>query len=234
MPYRRLPKTDSARIKALKTLLDNNDIYTARGRFISWDSISRAQPACDRLLTATQQYGVTLQAQTRHTRKLAKLQRSATMYVSHFLQVLLMSVERGEIKASQLELYGLNGDVRVLPNIKTIEGLIEWGRKTIDGEKARLKKGGRPIYNPTLAMVETHYDLFVAANDQQRLQLERTRQAHDTLVRLRPEVDEILLDLWNQIEVHFADEPWKERVEHCSKYGVVYYNRKGEGKESEK
>ena len=156
------------------------------------------------------------------------------MYVSHFLQVLLMSVERGEIKASQLELYGLNGDARVLPNIKTIEGLIEWGRKTIDGEKARLKKGGRPIYNPTLAMVETHYDLFVAANDQQRLQLERTRQAHDTLVRLRPEVDEILLDLWNQIEVHFADEPWKERVEHCSKYGVVYYNRKGEGKESEK
>ena len=30
MPYRRLPKTDAARLKALKTLLDNNDIYTVR------------------------------------------------------------------------------------------------------------------------------------------------------------------------------------------------------------
>ena len=161
MPYRRLPKTDSARIKALKTLLDNNDIYTARGRFISWDTISRAQPACDRLITATQQYSVTLKAQTRHTQKLTRLQRNATMYVSHFLQVLLMSVERGEIKASQLELYGFDKDARTLPNIKTVDGLLKWGRLTIDGEKARLKKGGRPIYNPTLAMMETHFDLFV-------------------------------------------------------------------------
>ena len=228
MPYRRLPKTDSARIKALKTVLDNNDIYTARGRFISWDTISRAQPACDRLITATQQYSVTLKAQTRHTQKLARLQRNATMYVSHFLQVLLMSVERGEIKSSQLELYGFDKDARTLPNIKTVDGLLKWGRLTIDGEKARLKKGGRPIYNPTLAMVETHFDLFVAANNQQRIQIERTQQAHDALTRLRPEVDEILFDLWNQIENHFIGEPWKERVEHCSKYGVVYYNRKGE------
>lgn len=54
MPYRRLPKTDAARLKALKTLLDNNDIYTARNKFIDWKLINSAQPLHDRLLTATE------------------------------------------------------------------------------------------------------------------------------------------------------------------------------------
>ena len=43
MPYRRLPKTDAARLRALKTLLDNNDIYTVRNRFIDWKTLNRAQ-----------------------------------------------------------------------------------------------------------------------------------------------------------------------------------------------
>ena len=45
MPYRRLPKTDAARLKALKTLLDNNDIYTVRNKFIDWKLINNAQNA---------------------------------------------------------------------------------------------------------------------------------------------------------------------------------------------
>ena len=88
MPYRRLPKSDPARLKALKVLLDNNDIYTARNRFIDWKYINEAQPLYDRLLTATQQHRVTLATQTRHAPKCLQLQHKAAMYVSHFLQVL--------------------------------------------------------------------------------------------------------------------------------------------------
>lgn len=98
MPYRRLPKTDAARLRALKTLLDNNEIYTVRNRFIDWKTLNRAQPAYDKLLTASEQYKVSYAAQLRGAGKGDKLQRNATMYVSHFLQVLLMAVERGEIK----------------------------------------------------------------------------------------------------------------------------------------
>ena len=56
MPYRRLPKTDAARLKALKMLLENESVYAARNRFIDWSVINRARPAYDRLLTAVQQY----------------------------------------------------------------------------------------------------------------------------------------------------------------------------------
>ena len=228
MPYRRLPKTDAARLRALKTLLDNNDIYVVRNRFLDWKTLNRAQPAYDRLLTANEQFRVSSQAQTRHTAKLERLQRNATIYVSHFVQVLLMSVERGETKRQLLPLYGLEEDATTVPNIKTLDRLVEWGEKIVEGENARIKKGGRPIYNPSIGMVSTHLDIFREAYEQQRRLQQRTQKVVDDLQAIRPEVDEILLDLWNQIEKHFENEPPEVRFAECRKFGVVYYYRRHE------
>ena len=228
MPYRRLPKTDAARLRALKTLLDNNDIYVVRNRFLDWKTLNRAQPAYDRLLTANEQFRVSSQAQTRHTAKLERLQRNATIYVSHFVQVLLMSVERGETKRQLLPLYGLEEDATTVPNIKTLDRLVEWGEKIVEGEKTRIKKGGRPIYNPSIGMVSTHLDIFREAYEQQRRLQQRTQKVVDDLQAIRPEVDEILLDLWNQIEKHFENEPPEVRFAECRKFGVVYYYRRHE------
>ena len=228
MPYRRLPKTDAARLRALKTLLDNNDIYVVRNRFLDWKTLNRAQPAYDRLLTANEQFRVSSQAQTRHTAKLERLQRNATIYVSHFVQVLLMSVDRGETKRQLLPLYGLEEDATTVPNIKTLDRLVEWGEKIVEGEKARIKKGGRPIYNPSIGMVSTHLDIFREAYEQQRRLQQRTQKVVDDLQTIRPEVDEILLDLWNQIEKHFENEPPEVRFSECRKFGVVYYYRRHE------
>lgn len=228
MPYRRLPKTDAARLKALKTLLDNNDTYTVRDRFIDWKTINEAQPAYDKLLTAYEQNRMNVKAQSRFTAKIDKLQKNAYMYVSHFLQVLFLAVERGEVKRQHLLLYGLQEDSSTVPNIKTVDGLLEWGQKVIEGEKARLKKGGRPIYNPTIGMVSTHYDIYKDIIERQRALVLKSNRSLERLQELRPKVDEVLLDLWNQIEQHFASEPPETRFNHCREYGVVYYYRRHE------
>ena len=231
MPYRRLPNTDAARLRALKTVLDSNEIYTVRNRFIDWQTINRAQPAYDRLLTATEQYRLSYAAQMRGTGKSDKLQRNAQMYVSHFLQVLLMAVERGEIKKSALKLYGLDEDTTTLPNMKNIGGLLKWGTMAVEGEKTRVKQGGRPIYNPTIGMVSTHLDIFRDCYEQQKRLQERTALAAENLKKVRPEVDNVLCELWKQIEQHYKDEPADERLEKCRKLGVVYYYRKNEKEE---
>ena len=225
MPYRRLPKTDAARLKALRSLLDNNDIYTVRNRFIDWQSLNKAQPLYDRLYTACEQYKICVQAQTRSTRRIETLQCNATRYVSHFLQVLFMSIERRKNKKQQLPLYGLEPNTTTLPNIKNAEGLLDWGRKAIEGEKERIKKGGRPIYNPTIGMVSTHYDIFKDNYEQQRKLVERTQKAQNDIQKLRPQADEVLLDLWNQIEKHFENEPPEVRFPACRKFGIIYYYR---------
>lgn len=228
MPYRRLPKSDAARLKALKTLLNNNDIYTVRNRFIDWKTLNRAQPAYDKLFTATEQYRMDLRTQSRNSEKLERPQHNAMMYVSHFLQVLFLCCERGEIKKSQLSLYGLSVNATSLPYLKNAERLIEWGQKVIDGEKARIKKGGRPIYNPTIGMVSTHYDIFLEAYRQQQTLQEHAQQTATELQKIRPEVDEILLELWNQIEKHFEKESPEVRYAECRKFGIIYYNRRNE------
>ena len=228
MPYRKLPKTDAARLKALKTLLDCDDIYTVRNRFIDWKVLNRAKTACEHLQTAVEQYHISFQAQTRHNTKMEKLQRNATIYVSHFLQVLLMCVERGEMKRAVLPLYGLDTGDTSLPNIKTIAGLTEWGRKAIEGEKARVKAGGRPIYNPPIGIVTTHLDIFCEFYERQQRLTRRTKQDLTELMRLRPDVDAILQELWNQVETHYAEEPPEVRYAQCRRLGIVYYYRKNE------
>ena len=228
MPYRRLPKTDAARLRALKTVLDSNDLYTVRNRFVDWQTINRARPAYDRLLTASEQYRLACSARVRGVGKIDKLQRNASMYVSHFLQVLMMAVERGEIKRSALKLYGMDEGTSTLPNMKSIGGLLRWGRLAVEGEKARVKQGGRPIYNPTIGMVSTHIDIFNDCYQQQKRLKDNIERALESLKRIRPEVDDVILELWNQIEAHFKDEPPKTRFDMCRKFGVVYYYRKGE------
>lgn len=228
MPYRRLPKTDAARLKALKTLLDNPDVYAARNRFIEWKSLNEARPAYEKLLTAHEQYNNSLKAQVRGSLKLDALQRKATMYVSHFMQVLFMAVERGEIKRKALELYGLTEDNLTIPNIKTLEGLERWTTQVVEGEKKRMKQGGRPIYNPTISMVATHYDIYRDALTRQQQFVERTQRALADTQKLRTQVDAIILNIWNQIEKHYEQEPPDVRYAACRRFGIIYYYRKNE------
>jgi len=228
MPYRRLPNTDAARLRALKTLLDDSEIYTVRNRFIDWKTLNGARQLYDKLLTATEQYQMCFSAQRRGVGRGDKLQRNATMYVSHFMQVLMLAVERGEIKRTALPLYGIAENATAHPKLNGVKALMRCGKAVVEGEKERIKQGGRPIYNPTIGMVSTHLDIFLQTYEQQKRLRERTAEALKPLRELRPKVDAVLLELWNQIEDHYKDLPQADRIEACRKLGVVYYCRKKE------
>jgi hypothetical protein len=228
MPYRRLPKTDAARLKALKTVIDNNEIYTVKNRFIDWKTLNEVQQVYQKLLTANQQYNMCYNAQIRNSGKIDKLQRNAEMYISHFIQVLYLAMQRGEIKESNKKLYSLSEGDYSLPNIKTYDGILKSGINIIKGEKARIKNGGRPIYNPTISMVATHYDIFKEAYDKHKMLQDKTNKSFEILKVIRPDVDRVLLDLWNQIEKHFDEEPLEIKLDECRKFGIVYYYRSTE------
>lgn len=230
MPYRRLPKTDVTRLRALKTLLENDNIYTIRDRFIDWQTLNRAQSVYDKLYAACEQLKLSRLSQRRNTAKADKMIRNASLYVSHFIQVLLMAVERGEIRRSHLRLYGIEEDATSMPDFKSTERLIEWGERIVKGEKERIKLGGRPISNPSIGMVSTHLDVFKDAYMQQRKMVERTSNDLSRVQDIRPEADDVLLELWNQIEKHFESLPPDERLDRCRALGVIYYYRRKERK----
>jgi len=228
VPYRRLPKTDAARLKALEALADNNEVYVAEGHFIDRALIAQAQRLYAALSDAMCQYRLSMRTQVRYSRRMAPLHHHAMIYLSHFIQVLFLAVERGEIAPTALAGYGLDPETRLVPYLKTADAVMEWAPGIIQGERARMKAGGKPILSPSIGEVVTHFDVFRGMFDAQRQYMARTQSALADIAKIRPEADRLILDVWNLVEKHFEDLPPADRFDACRRFGIVYYYRRHE------
>lgn len=56
-----------------------------------------------------------------------------------------------------------------------------------------------------------------------------TARSLDALSSMRADADELILDIWNQVEKKFEEVmPNEKRMDLCRDYGLVYYYRTGE------
>jgi hypothetical protein len=123
----------------------------------------------------------------------------------------------------------LQPDDFTLPDLSTEQAIIDWGEHIIKGENERLgQRGGTPIYNPTIAKVKVHYDIFAEARYSRDRYKKQMQRSLDILNQMRIEVDAIILDIWNQVEAYYSNLPLEQRLEKCREYGVIYYYRKNE------
>ena len=234
MPYRRLPNTDQARIRALKAVvakLDTSDLYDLA---VSLKTLTEARNFLIRFEAAQSYYAQCFERQSQAGRKHQANVKMARLYVSHFIQVLNLAVIRSELRVAHKAYYGLPADSMNVPDLSTEVALIDWGRKIIDGEVRRISQGGIPIYNPTIAKVRVHYDIFIDSYDKQRNLQSLTARSLETLAAMRTTADELILDIWNQVERKFETvSPNGKRLDLCRDYGVVYYYRTGEKQKEE-
>lgn len=226
MPYRRLPNTDSARIRALRTAVEKKRFYLGGDVFTI--DMFHLETLLRNFEASQIYYKKSLEIQANSNKKFQKLIRDARLYVSHFIQVLNLCVMRNELKATVKKFYKLPLDNYAVPDLSTNDALLEIGGNIIDGEQARLLEGGTPIYNPTIARVNVAYSLFKDAYVSQKQHQATTTRTLEELTAQRDDIDEILRQLWNQIEEYFEDKPEQERLEKCKEFGIVYYYRKGE------
>ena len=139
-----------------------------------------------------------------------------------------MSIQRTEIKEAHLSLYGLEESNMIVPDLSTNEQLLEWGRKIIEGEDLRVSRGAVPIYNPSIAKVKVMYSLFKEGHQTQKLHQKATARVQDEVAAYREKVDQLILDIWEEVEKDNMDFTTAQRLERNKQYGVVYYYRKGE------
>ncbi len=229
MPYRRLPNTDQARLRSLKQAVIKADAVRLYDLAFSQKILVQIQsflPSFEKELT---EYKQVMFQQTKQGNAYREMLKSARMYVSHFIQVLNMAVLRGEIKPDAQALYGLDPETKSLPDLSTDVLVSEWGRKIIDGEQKRIMQGGTPIYTPSIANVRVKYERFMDAYERQKFSYSKLERYHDSIVSLRKRADQLIADLWNEVESHYQDEDNSERkLESCRDYGVIYYYRKEE------
>ncbi len=228
MPYRRLPKTDKTRLKALKELLDKTRNMDFRNQVVTLNTVSKARNALTLFEKKLLEYEMTQKEERSSNKRHRHLAANAQMYVSHFIQVLNLAVIRGDVKRPQKELYGLDPDTNTVPDLNTDGALLEWGQKIITGENERLRNGGFAIYNPTIAKVQVHYNIFKDYQFIYHQQKDASKRCREELEKVRTQIDELLLDIWNQVEAHFADCKPYDRLIKCQSYGLIYYYRRRE------
>ena len=228
MPYRRLPNTDQARLRALRTAILQEDKQNYGDQIVSYKTINEAKTYLSGFEKQLVQYQQMLESQVSANRHYQQIVHNARLYISHFIQVFNLSVIRGDIKKEHKLFYNLDQNIHTVPDLSTEASLLNWGKCIIDGENERLRNGGLPIYNPTIAKVKVHYEIFKEYKSNQKLHQSTTNRNWEDLVSLREKGDTIILDIWNQVEARYKDERPYSRLIKCQAYGLVYYYRKGE------
>lgn len=227
MPYRRLPNTDQARIRSLETAINkirNSDYYAP---VLPPELFSRTEKKLKQFKGIVDKYLKSLEEQINYSKSDLYQERlkKAKMYVTHFITVFNFCIKRGEIKASDRELFSIPENSGELPDMSSDIAVIRCCENTIRGEKARTEKGGIPIYNPTIAKVAVHYELFKELFDKQCELRQQTEESLLVVSLMRPQIDAVILEVWNSIEDYFDDLSGEERIKACRDYGIIYYYR---------
>lgn len=228
MPYRRLPNTDQARLRALQQAVQKASEADFTEQVLTYKTLNEAQRFLSIYETQVEQYHQTFQSKVSSNKRYRHNVQNARMYISHFIQVLNLAVIRGDIKKEHKELYKLDPKSHILPDLSSEEDLLVWGQNIIDGEAERQKLGGLAINCPNINKVRVYYDIFKDQQVTQKMHRTTTNRNYESLEALREQADAIILDIWNQVEAFYQNCLPYEKLRNCQLYGLIYYYRTGE------
>ena len=233
MPYRRLPNTDQARLRAIEMALEKGKRIAFKELAFSGQTLEKIQNLYPNLLNSTRQLQAAKQNQFDRSNEYGNIFKKAKLYLMHFVQVLNFAIIREEIKPEVREYYGLDVNSAQVPPLNLEKDVLAWGEQIIGGEQKRCMKGGSPIYSPSIALVKVHYESFKDAFHFQKVLQNNVDRASQRIQDMRDEADAIIQHLWNEVEAKFADLPNEQRLEKAQGYGVTYVYRESERKRLE-
>jgi hypothetical protein len=228
MPYRRLPNTDTSRIRAMRIALEKGQEMPPHKLAYSSKTIIKLERILPQFEHSIKSFRETLSSQNKKNREYYEIVKKARTYLTHFIKVMNMAIFRGELPAETRAFYGLATDESNVPFLNTENELLSWGRRIIEGEEFRIKKGGSPITNPTIAVVKVRFGNFLDALNHHRNLLKKTSEHGNKISTLRKEADDIILHIWNEVEKTHSTYPEDIRKKMCEVYGLVYFYRKNE------
>ena len=90
-----------------------------------------------------------------------------------------------------------------------------------------MATGVAPITNPTIALVKERYEDYIRTHRNQKSLQDIYAKATLKVAEMRKEADELIVEIWNQVEAFFGELPPKQ-MRKAKTYGVAYVYRKGE------
>jgi len=223
MPYRRLPNTDQARLRALQTAVSMGQKIATEELAFSDKSLNHLRSFYTSFETTIIHHKLARTQQEKSSSAYLETVRKARLYLSHFIQVLNFAIQRGDMKANVREFYGFSD--KKSPSLILDCEVLEWGKKIIEGEHKRISNGGNPLYNPSIAVVKVKFDQFVDMYHFQKTLQNNTARWTTKVAELRTEADEIILNIWNEVEESFCAMADDLKREKAAEYGLIYVYR---------
>ncbi len=230
MPYRRLPNTDAARLKALRTAIQVSSEKSPFDLAFSQQALLKAKNFLPLYEQSIARQKEAHKKQVTRAKEYQELNKKARIYISHFFQVMNLMILRNELPEVEREFFGIDRDNKSVPVITSDAELIEWGQKLLNGDQERQRRGNKIITNPTAAIVRVHYEKFKSAHHLQKDLQIITNKALQKISEMRDQADAIILQIWNEVEAHFADSSEEVKRDEASHYGLVYVYRPAEKK----
>jgi hypothetical protein len=228
MPYRRLPNTDAARIRAMKIALEKSKEVPPIKMAYSAKTVVRLLRFLPLFEHNTQLQRQAIASQNKKSKDYNEALRKARIYLTHFIRVMNMAICRGDLPAETRAYYGLATNDAVVPSLNTENELISWGRRIIEGEEFRIRKGASPITNPTIAVVKVRFEKFIESWEFHKTLAKKTQDFTERTVDMRKEADEIILQIWNEVEAYHINLPEDLKKRESEEYGLVYIYRRCE------
>jgi len=228
MPYRRLPNTDAARIRAMREALKKGKELPPFKLAYSSSSYVRLQAFLPSFENIYQLQRQSMANQVNSNKSYQEIVKKARIYINHFLKVMNLAMQRGDLRKDTPEFFGLINGNSTFPTLSSEKDVIKWGKCIIEGEANRLRSGRTPITNPTIAVVKVHFEKFMDAWQFQKTLHKRTSDYSAQMAEMRKEADEIIVTIWNEVEETFSSISEESKRLEAEKYGLVYVFRKSE------
>jgi len=228
MPTKKLPETDAERIDIFRIALEQEESNDASDKILSMMEVQELRI----FLTSFEGTNFNLnQAFTDRNKAINlydELFKNARLYISHFIQVLFLTVIRNEIRAESLPLYGFEENNPVLPDLSTEEAILQWGEKLMRGESERTYRGGIPLYNPAIAKVKVHYELFKESIYSLGIYEKNLARLENNMKDMRQKADELIWNIWAKVEERYSETSPAEQNLRFNTYKIQIIFRKGE------
>jgi hypothetical protein len=228
MPYRRLPNTDLARLRALRIAFEKGRELPPFKLAFTQASFQKVQSNLHIFESAVQESRQAFNIQVEKSKEYNRLLKKLKLYMSHFIQVINMAIARGDLLSSDRDYFGFGRNQSKVPLFSTENEVLVWGEKLIQGETLRLKKGLNPVTNPTMAVLKVRYEKYVEAYKFQKILQKNLQRNQIKLIEIRKLIDTIISSVWNEVEDHYKDLPDESKRNNAKIYGVVYFYRKNE------
>ncbi len=228
MPYRRLPNTDLARLRALRIAFEKGKELPPFNLAFSQATFQKVFSNLHVFEKIVQESRQAFNLQVEKSKYYGRLLRKVKLYMSHFIQVVNMAIARGDLSPADRDYFGFGHDQSKVPSLGTEAEVIQWGEKLIQGETLRIKKGLTPVTNPTMALVKVRYEDFLEAYRFQKILQKNLQRSQEKLIEQRKVVDAIILSVWNEVEETYKDQPDESKRNYAAIYGLVYFYRKSE------